>query len=132
MNGQIIYEYGKHPVNYGRLNNPTLTYTEKNHTCGENLTLDLILDNDRVVEIGFVSDGRMVGVASMSLLSEVMEDKSFNEIEKFSKLDVLEWLEVESLTSKRLKSALLGLLTFKNAYCIWSKKEKVEFAELLN
>lgn len=132
MEGQIIYEYGKNPVNYGYLAHPTFTYTEKNITCGEYLTIDFILDGEQITEIGFEGDGRMVGIASMSLLSEELEDKPFSSVDAFDKAHVLEVLEVDSLTPKRMRSAMLPVLTLKNAYRTFKGQEKLEFADVLD
>ena len=132
MNGELIYEYGKNPVNYGRLENPTFTYTEKNHTCGEYLTIDFIISDDGVIEqLGFEGDGRMVGIASMSLLSEEVEDQKFEIVEDFDKQQVLEILEVPTLTVKRMRSAMLPVLTLRNAYRSWKKMDTLEFADVL-
>lgn len=131
MQGQVIYDYGKNPVNYGKLENPTIRYIEKNHTCGEFMIIELLLENKSVKEIAFEGDGRLVGIAAMSLLTERMEDQDIKEIETIEKEDILEMLEVDTLTPKRLKSAMLGLLTFKNAYRSFQKKEPLDFADIL-
>ena len=132
MQGQIIYEYGKNPVNYGRLEHPDFTYTEKNITCGEYLTVDFILDGEQIMEIGFEGDGRMVGIASMSLLSEELEGKSFSSVESFDRDHILNILEIDSLTPKRMRSAMLPVLTLKNAYRTLKGEEKLEFSEVLD
>lgn len=132
MEGQIIYEYGKNPINYGRLEHPNFTYTEKNITCGEYLTIDFILDGEKIMDIGFEGDGRMVGIASMSLLSEELEGKPFSSVDAFDREHVLEVLEVESLTPKRMRSAMLPVLTLKNAYRDLKGQEKLEFSDVLD
>lgn len=131
MQGQLIYDYGKNPSNYGRLKKPTITYIEQNHTCGEYMLVDIILEGKNIKHISFEGDGRMVGIASMSLLIEDMENQEFSKIEDYKKQDILDMIEVESLTSKRLKSAMLGLLTLSNAYRTYHKKEKLDFADIL-
>ncbi|MBT4936535.1 iron-sulfur cluster assembly scaffold protein [Candidatus Peregrinibacteria bacterium] len=132
MQGQIIYDYGKNPVNYGVLENPTIRYIEKNHTCGEFMVVYILLEKGMVKEIAFEGDGRMVGIAAMSLLTERIEDQPLEEIEKIDKEEILEMLEVKSLSLKRLKSAMLGLLTIKNAYRTFQEKELLDFADILN
>ena len=131
MLGQIIYDYGKDPVNYGRLKSPTIRYIEKNHSCGEFMMVDILLDQNKIKKISFEGDGRMVGIAAMSLLTERMEDELLATIETIDKEEILEMLEVETLTSKRLRSAMLGLLTIKNAYRVFMKQDILEFADIL-
>jgi len=131
MQGQLIYEYGKNPVNYGKLEEYSLQYTEKNDVCGEYIRVDILLDKEKKIqEIAFEGDGRMVGIAAMSMLSEDMEEKSFSEIEKYEKEDILELLEVEELTTKRMRSAMLGLLALKNAYRTFTNQERLELEDI--
>lgn len=134
--GQLIMDYGKNPTNYGKLPNPDVTYTEENHTCGEKCTVYISFKdadkNKRVEEITFEAEGRIILIASGSLLTEEIEDKNLKEILNYRKEDILELLEVETLTPKRLKSALLPLLTLQNAYNKINQKEQTSFEELLN
>lgn len=131
MPGEIIYEYGKNPVNYGHLKNPTISYTEKNEVCAEFMHVDIILDKDeKITEIAFEGDGRMVGIAAMSLLTESLEGANIRTVFETDSHDILEMLEVDSLTSKRLNSALLSVLTIRNAFLTWKGEKKIDFDEL--
>ena len=131
MQGEIIYEYGKNPVNYGKIEDPSYMYIEKNHSCGEFMIVYIVLEKESIAQISFEGDGRMVGIAAMSLLTEYMEDKPFAEVENIDQAQVLDLLEIEALSQKRLTSALLGLLTLKNAYRTFYKKPKLDFHDIL-
>ncbi len=132
MKGEIIYEYGKHPVNWGRLKNPDFSYTEKNLSCGEEIAIDFMLgENDTIKEIGFTAEGRLVTIAAMSLLSEELEDKPLANITEFTKEDILGLLETETLSPRRLKSAMLGLLAVNNAYRKRIGETAMDFGDLM-
>ncbi|QQS58934.1 iron-sulfur cluster assembly scaffold protein [Candidatus Peregrinibacteria bacterium] len=132
MSGELLYEYGKNPVNWGRLATPDISHTEKNISCGEELSLDLKLgENNTVQEIGFEGEGRLITIAAMSLLSEEMEENPLSHIEKIGKKDLLNLLEVDQLSPRRLKSALLSLLTFRNIYHKRIGKRVLDFGDLM-
>jgi NifU-like protein involved in Fe-S cluster formation len=132
MKGEIIYEYGKNPVNWGRLKKPDFSHKEKNISCGEEVEIDFVFgENDVIQQIGFIAEGRLVTIAGMSLLSEEMEGKRLAEGENISKEDILEMLEVEKLSPRRLKSALLGLLAMRNAYRTRNDLTLLDFGDLI-
>lgn len=132
MAGEIIAEYGKNPSNWGKLPEKNFSHLEKNISCGEEISVDFLIGKDDSIEkIAFEAEGRLVTIAAMSLLTEEIEGEPFEKVEKFSKEDILEMLEVETLSPRRLKSALLGLLTLKNAHRTWKKEELLDFGDLL-
>jgi len=132
MAGEIIAEYGKNPINWGRLSHPDFSHREKNISCGEEITVDFSFDaSGKIQKIAFEAEGRMVTIAAMSLLTEEIEEQPLSTIEKYSQEDILELLEVEKLSPRRLKSALLGLLTLKNAFRTREKKPLLDFGDIL-
>lgn len=132
MKGELILEYGKSPVNWGRLQNPDFSHVEKNISCGEEVAVDFRFgESDVINEIGFEAEGRMVTIAAMSLLSEELEGKPLAHVEALNKQDILEMIETEELSPRRLKSALLGLLAVKNAYRKRIGKELLDFGDIV-
>ncbi len=132
MKGEIVYEYGKNPVNWGRLENPDFSHVEKNISCGEEVAVDFCFgENEVITEIGFEAEGRLITIAAMSLLSEELEDQPLSKIETIVKDDLLALLEVDQLSPRRLKSAVLGLLAVKNAYRRKHDMELLDFGDLI-
>jgi len=132
MSAEIISEYGKNPSNCGRLSNPDFSHLEKNISCGEEIVVDFRFDESgKISEISFEAEGRLVTIAAMSLLTEAMEGEFLEKIETFSPADILQMLEVESLSPRRQKSAMLGLLTLKNALRTREQKPLLDFGDLL-
>ncbi len=132
MKGEIVYEYGKNPVNWGRLDNPDFSHVEKNISCGEEVAVDFRFGEGEVVsEIGFEAEGRLITIAAMSMLSEELEGEPLSKIETIAKDDLLELLEVDKLSPRRLKSAVLGLLAVKNAYRRRHDQELLDFGDLI-
>jgi NifU-like protein involved in Fe-S cluster formation len=132
MAGELIAEFGRHPTHYGRLTNSTLTHQEKNISCGEEMTVDVLLsDAGEIDEIAFEAEGRMVIPAAMSLLCQELEGELLARVEEYDQQAVLDLLEVEHLSAKQLKSALLGLLALKNMYRKYKGEEMLDFGDVI-
>ena len=134
INTRIIKEYGLDPVNYGKIQNPSITYTEKDVSCGEFITIYIVLKNNIIEEITFEGDGRMIMIAAMSLMIIELEGEDFSKILTYNKDCIFKLLDVqsESLNAKSLKSSLLGLLALKNIYLKHINKEKIKLTDILS
>lgn len=109
---QILNHY-REPRNKGRLESPHFSYADDNPLCGDRVHFDLRLDgNDRVAEVAWDGNGCAISMASASMLSELIKDKSLEELQNLSKDDVLNMLGIE-LGPVRLKCALLALKVVK-------------------
>jgi nitrogen fixation NifU-like protein len=121
-----ILDHYQNPRNYGRLENPDITYEDDNPLCGDVLRLDLKLDEDnRIVEVGFSGEGCAISQASASMLTEEILGKTLEEVKHLGKEDVLDLLGIQ-LGPVRIKCALLSLKVLKaGAYGLtdWSEEE---------
>jgi nitrogen fixation protein NifU and related proteins len=52
----------------------------KNPTCGDVMTLFLILERDRIKKAAFLGEGCSISMASASMMTELIENKSLQEI----------------------------------------------------
>lgn len=79
---EIIIDHGRHPRNFGALNNATYCKEGFNPLCGDKIKL-YILENKQVVEkIQFEGSGCAISMASASLLTEHLRGKSIQEIQQ--------------------------------------------------
>ncbi len=111
-----ILHYYKNPKNKGKLENPTLEFSENNPLCGDHLEMQAILDeNDKIVDIKWDGQGCAISQASASILTQMvkLEGMDLDDIRKFDKDDLLEQLGI-SLSPNRLKCALLSISTLKS------------------
>jgi nitrogen fixation NifU-like protein len=109
---QIIDRY-KNPRMKGTLDPHDYTYQDDNPLCGDEIRIDLRVDeNDRVTEAAFSGRGCAISQASADLLVESIVGKSLDEIKSIGKEDILEMLGIE-LGAVRLKCALLSLKVLK-------------------
>ena len=104
---QILDLY-KHPLNKGNLDNAQIHQHEMNSSCGDDLTLHLLFEKEKLKDVRFEGVGCAISMASASLLTEKAKGMKLSEIEKLNKEDILKLLGIE-LSPSRLKCALLSL-----------------------
>jgi nitrogen fixation NifU-like protein len=78
---QIIIEHNRSPRNFKRLAHPTRRAEGANPLCGDQITLELALDGDRIADIGFQGSGCAISQASASLLTGAVLGKTVGEAE---------------------------------------------------
>jgi len=109
-----ILDHYRHPRNSGSLTSPTISHREENLSCGDDLTLEILIDGDIIKEIAWKGSGCAISQAAMSLLSEELIDKKTKDAEVLSPETVRTLLGVP-IGTRREKCAFLGLHTLKNA-----------------
>lgn len=107
-----ILEHYKYPKNRGRIERPDITYFDTNPLCGDECRIDLTVEDGRVTDVKFEAKGCAISQAATSMLTEMIEDKTLEEIKQIGKRELLDALGLE-LGPVRLKCALLGLKVLK-------------------
>jgi nitrogen fixation NifU-like protein len=109
---EIILDHYKNPRNKGTLDPNDYTYEDVNPLCGDEIRVDVRVKDDHVSEIAFSGRGCAVSQASTSILMEMVEGKSLDEVKAITKDDLLEEIGIP-VSPARLKCALLGLKVLK-------------------
>jgi len=108
-----ILDHYRNPRNAGTLENPTYTHESHNPLCGDVIRVDLhINENNLVDKVTFEGKGCAISQASASMLTEMIEGKSLDEVKQISKEDILELLGIP-IGPVRMKCALLSLKALK-------------------
>ena len=107
-----ILDHYKHPRNRGTLEHPDITYEDANPLCGDQLRIDLAVEDGKIAQIRHSGHGCSISQAAASMLCERMEGRPLEEVKQLTRDDVLEMLGIE-LGPVRLKCALLALKTLK-------------------
>jgi nitrogen fixation protein NifU and related proteins len=76
----VIVDHNRHPRNFGKLDPADAHADGYNPLCGDQLTLYVNLDGDRIRETKFEGSGCAISVASASLLTEAVKGKSRQEV----------------------------------------------------
>lgn len=77
----MILDHNKNPRNFGRLDAATCQADGHNPLCGDELTVYVHVDGDRVTGISFEGSGCAISTASASLMTEFAKDRTLAEIE---------------------------------------------------
>lgn len=80
---EIIMEHYKNPRNYGLVDNETyLSNRIKNPSCGDDIKLQVLLEDGIVKDIKQVASGCSISVASASVLTEIVKGKTIEEAKR--------------------------------------------------
>lgn len=72
---QVILEHGQHPRHYGELNNKTNEIEMFNPTCGDEITLQVKIVDQKIQDIKFQGQGCTISKASASMMAEELVGK---------------------------------------------------------
>ncbi len=109
---QNILDHYQSPRNFGTLEHPDISAQDSNPLCGDEIRIDLKIQNGKVADVRFTGKGCSISRAAASMLTEEIRGKSLEEVKGIGKEEVLEMLGIE-LGPVRLKCALLALKTLK-------------------
>lgn len=107
-----IIDHYQNPRNYGTLDHPDISYEDSNPVCGDEIRIDLKIDQGRVVDARFHGHGCSISQASASMLTEDIIGKTLEEVKHIDKQYLLDLLGIP-LGPVRLKCALLSLKVLK-------------------
>jgi nitrogen fixation NifU-like protein len=79
---QVILDHSKSPRNFRGMKNASCTAQGHNPLCGDNVTIYLHLEGDRVDDVSFQGSGCAISKASASILTESLQGKTKAEVQK--------------------------------------------------
>jgi len=112
---EMIIDYSRNPINYGKIEDHDVTFHDSNPLCGDSIDIDMKFNDNKVSDIKFHGKGCAICMACSSVLTEITKGKTIDEVRKISKKDVLGELGLENLQAVRIKCALLSLKVLKSA-----------------
>lgn len=113
-----ILDHYRAPQNKGEMQGASVTHEEANHVCGDEITVQLKLDDDRITDIAWQGVGCAISQAGMSMLSEEVKGMTLEEAGALSQKDVYDLLGIP-VGPRRFKCALICLHTLKNALNVY-------------
>lgn len=105
---EIILDHYKNPRNKGTLDPHDYSAEDVNPLCGDEVRIDLRVDDGVVADVRFDGRGCTVSQASASILTEMIEGKTLDELKALTKDDLLDEIGFP-VSPARLKCALLSL-----------------------
>ena len=78
----VIVDHNRNPRNFGKLEPADAQADGHNPLCGDQLTMYVKLDGERLNEVKFEGKGCAISMASASLLTEAVKGKSRREVQQ--------------------------------------------------
>jgi nitrogen fixation NifU-like protein len=79
---QVILDHNRRPRNHGKLPTATRVAHGDNPTCGDQCSVYLVLDGDRIKDLSFDGSGCAISQASTSLMTTQLKGKTAAEAQK--------------------------------------------------
>ena len=103
-----ILDHYRHPRNQGVLDDADISCELDNPVCGDVVRFDVRLSDGRVSEARFSGRGCVISMASASMLTEKVLDKTVEDLRELADEDVFEMMGI-TLGPVRAKCGLLPL-----------------------
>lgn len=120
---RVIMDHYKNPRNRGRFEDGAVTIDLNNPTCGDKISLQLIVEDEVVKSAKFTGEGCSISMSSASMMTDAVKGKTIQQAlamaEKFSSLvkgepvEFEEYEDIEALSGvskfpARIKCATLA------------------------
>ena len=79
---EVILEHHRHPRGREPLADPDVTAEGKNPSCGDEVTLQLNFEGDRITHVGVDARGCAISTSSGSMLADLIEGMTVEEAER--------------------------------------------------
>ncbi|MGO4107937.1 Fe-S cluster assembly sulfur transfer protein SufU [Paenibacillus sp. YAF4_2] len=87
---RVIMDHYKNPRNRGTLDAESVTINLNNPTCGDRISLQLQVEDGKVIDAKFSGEGCSISLSSASMMTEAVKGKTYDEAldlaERFSGL----------------------------------------------
>lgn len=103
-----LMEHFKYPHNKKKIINPSFTAGQDNPSCGDRIAIEGLIQNNKVIDLGFSGSGCVISQATASMLTQLCKNKSLDDILALTKEDIINLVGIK-LGPTRLKCALLSL-----------------------
>ena len=105
---EIVLDHYKNPHNFGTLDPADYTAEDSNPLCGDQIRMDLRVEDGTVTDVKFTGRGCAVSVASASILTDMVMGRPLDKVRQISKEDLLDEIGIP-VSPARMKCATLGL-----------------------
>ena len=118
INRLNIIEHYKHPSNFGKPKEFTHTSSISNLSCGDEITIYLLIKDNIIKDVKFEGSGCSISIATMSMLTELLLDANTNKINSVDLNFIQNQILKTPLSSGRYKCASIGIEALKKAISI--------------
>jgi nitrogen fixation NifU-like protein len=76
----IILDHYRNPRHKGHLATPTASHEGLNPLCGDEVTIEVQLEDGRLADVAYTGSGCSISQSSASMMTEAIEGKSVDEV----------------------------------------------------
>jgi nitrogen fixation NifU-like protein len=109
-----ILEHYKHPHHKGTIEHPDRFAHGNNPVCGDDITMYVKLEGDKIADVRFDGRGCAISQASASMLTDRIVGMKLEDVMKLTTDDIKEMLHIP-LSAVRIKCATLSLKVLQEA-----------------
>lgn len=113
-----IMDHYNNPRNFGKMKDADVNYSDYNPVCGDEIEMQLKMENGTVKEAMFNGRGCAISQAAASMLTEEVKEKSMQELKQIKNEEVLQMLKINP-GPVRIKCALLALKALQKGLLIY-------------
>ncbi|HVP23708.1 MAG TPA: SUF system NifU family Fe-S cluster assembly protein [Conexivisphaerales archaeon] len=110
---EIIMDHYKNPRNFGKIEKPDFSAEDSNPLCGDHVEMAVKIEDGKVADVKFIGRGCAISMSAASIITELIQGMSIEDLRKFDKEQLLEAMGNPDLGPVRVKCALLPLKTLK-------------------
>ena len=123
---EFILDHFENPRNYGILEDADIIQHGGNPGCGDSIIMYFKFSDDSTMEkVTFEGEGCTISKAAASMVTEMVQEKTIDEIETIPASSIIDILGKE-LAMTRPRCATLGLDTVKRAVKMLERKKMME------
>ena len=114
---EVILDHYKNPRGHGVIDDADAQAEGMNPLCGDEVAIYVAFEDDgeTIDEVKFSGRGCAISQAATSMLMEMVEGRTADEVSALSKDELLEEVGIPNMSPIRIKCALLGLGVLKVA-----------------
>lgn len=108
MYREYILQHYRSPRNSGTLEDPDIVHEDDNPLCGDEIHVEVKVEDGAVGDIKFKGQGCAISQASASIMTEKVKGLPLEDIKAMGTDEVMSWLKIP-ISPMRVKCAMLGL-----------------------
>ena len=128
---ETIQHYALHPVHNTRPKNTTLSHQEENRICGDDISVHLVIEKERLIDWWFTGRTSMITTACSALFWEICIGKTLDEILQWNQETIIQETEIH-VSYRRRRAQVIALLATQNAILSYQNKGDIrDFSHVL-
>ncbi|WP_322903394.1 Fe-S cluster assembly sulfur transfer protein SufU [Paenibacillus campi] len=76
---RVIMDHYKNPRNRGTFGDDAVTVNLNNPTCGDRISLQLLIEDDKIIDAKYTGEGCSISMSSASMMTEAVKGRTYAE-----------------------------------------------------